>query len=245
MCGRITLASEVIIMQFSKNLGAISAEDQKLLSEKCVAVLGCGGLGGYLIEYAARIGIGKIIAIDGDVFSESNLNRQILSTHDVIGKKKVLVAKERAESINPNITFIAINKFLDESNALELLSANNIDLVLDGLDNVKARLAAEDAAARLGIPMVHGAINGWTIQAGTAMPGEGFLSKLYSAQSADQESAVPSETSNTLAFTPAICAGIQMAEAVRLLTSKKPSLTGKLLIADLSENCFDAVDFLL
>jgi len=229
-------------MQFSKNIGAISAEDQKLLSEKCVAVLGCGGLGGYLIEYAARIGVGKIIAVDADVFSESNLNRQILCTHEQIGKKKVLAAKQRALSINPNLNFVAVDEFLTEENAMGILEG--ADLILDGLDNVRARLAAEDAAAKLGIPMVHGAISGWIVQACTAMPGEGFLAKLYSAnQESSTENESTSETSSTLAFTPAICAGLQVSEAVKILTSKKPSLEGRLLIADLYDNAFNTVSF--
>ena len=70
---------------YTRNIPALTAEECMLLSGKQVAVIGCGGLGGYLIEYLARIGIGSIRCVDGDVFEESNLNRQLLSTPSLLG----------------------------------------------------------------------------------------------------------------------------------------------------------------
>ena len=72
--------------RYCRNLPAISAEEQAALKEKRVLVAGCGGLGGYLIEHLARMGVGRITAVDGDVFEESNLNRQILSAPALLGR---------------------------------------------------------------------------------------------------------------------------------------------------------------
>ena len=62
--------------RYERNLNALSKEEQESLSGKRVCIAGCGGLGGYLLEYFLRIGIGHITVIDGDCFEESNLNRR-------------------------------------------------------------------------------------------------------------------------------------------------------------------------
>ena len=67
-------------MRYSRNIPALSEAECVALQGKTVAVIGCGGLGGYLIEYLTRIGIGTIRCVDGDVFEESNLNRQLLAS---------------------------------------------------------------------------------------------------------------------------------------------------------------------
>jgi tRNA A37 threonylcarbamoyladenosine dehydratase len=74
---------------------AFSKEENELFRNKSVAVIGCGGLGGYIIEMLARLGIGNITVVDGDVFNETNLNRQLYSSPNVIGKNKALIAKNR------------------------------------------------------------------------------------------------------------------------------------------------------
>ena len=65
--------------RYIRNIPAVSPAEQEALSAAKVVVVGCGGLGGYLIEYLGRMGVGTITAVDGDVFEPSNLNRQILS----------------------------------------------------------------------------------------------------------------------------------------------------------------------
>ena len=81
--------------RYSRNGGALSAEEQRQLADASVLVLGCGGLGGYVIELLARIGVGRIAAADGDVFCVSNLNRQLLCTEETLGMNKALAAEAR------------------------------------------------------------------------------------------------------------------------------------------------------
>lgn len=216
--------------RYARNIPAVSAEEQAVLARKKVLVVGCGGLGGYLIEYLARMGVGEITAADGDVFEPSNLNRQLLSTRDLLGTGKALAARERARAVNPAVAVRAVEAFLDEGNADELVRGR--DLALDALDNVPARLVLEDACAREGVPIVHGAIRGWTAQVAVVPPGSGALRRLYG------RAAAPAEKTS-LPFTPAFCAAVQAAEAVKLLCGRPPALEGKLLLADLRRMDWD------
>ena len=131
--------------RYIRNLGAITEADCSLLRQKTVLVVGCGGLGGYLMEYLARIGIGTIRCVDGDVFDETNLNRQILATTDTLGKSKVQAAAERLQAVNPDVSVQPVCAFLDSSNAKEFVQG--CDMVLDALDNIPSRKILADACA--------------------------------------------------------------------------------------------------
>lgn len=206
-----------------------------MLRDRSVLVVGCGGLGGYAIEYLARLGVGHITAVDGDVFSESNLNRQLLSTTDNIGRSKASEASARVSAIDPKIRFNAVAEFLSEENAAKLLQG--IDIVIDALDNVGSRLVLEDACEAAGITIVHGAVQGWNLQAAVVAPGSRTLHKLYKADSqasrAQSDSAETPESKSCLCPTPACCAAIQVAEALKLLLGRESTLTGNMLFMDL------------
>lgn len=210
--------------RFSRNLPALTAEEQQRLAQKRVLLLGCGGLGGFLSEYLVRLGVGEITAADPDCFEESNLNRQLLATTEGLGGSKAQTAKKRAEAINPAVRFHAVEAAFCRENAAELLSGQ--DLVLDALDNAADRLLLEDACAQAGVTIVHGAIHGWTAQTAVVTPGNGMLHRLYRTESADIDKAC-------LAFTPAWCAAVQAAEAAKLLIGRSSALENKLLLADL------------
>ena len=209
--------------RYIRNLGAITEEDCLTLRQKSVLVVGCGGLGGYLMEYLARIGIGKIRCVDGDVFDESNLNRQILSTVHVIGKPKALEAQTRLHAINPDVVVEPVCAFLDASNAKELIQG--CDIVLDALDNIPSRKLLADACAEVGVPYVFGAISGWVAQAGICMPGDRMIHALY-------PEGVEIRDKSVLSFTPAMCAAMQTSLCVSLLIGH-PVETGKLHYFDL------------
>lgn len=198
---------------------------QETLETKRVLIVGCGGLGGFLLEFMARLGVGHITAVDGDVFDESNLNRQLLSSEAQLGCSKALAAARRAETINSAVTVQPVEAFFTEENADELVSGQ--DLVLDALDNVAARLLLEDACTRHGVPLVHGAIEGWMAQIAVIRPGSGTLRALYGHAGRGRSSKA------SLPFTPALCASIQAAEALKLLLGQSPELEEKLLMVNL------------
>lgn len=194
------------------------------LSEKCVCVAGCGGLGGYVAEYLIRLGVGHIIAVDGDKFSESNLNRQILCTLDTLGKAKAETVKQRAESINKAVSVTAINEFLTAENAEGIIK--HADVVIDALDSVDARRILFDACKRAGKVMIHGAIGKSSMQIAVIPPEKSFPSM--------QAETVHGEA--VLSYVPAMCAGYEVNECVKLLKNETSTLYGKMLCIDLCEN---------
>ena len=209
--------------RYIRNLGALTEEECALLRTKTVFVAGCGGLGGYLIEMLLRIGVGEIRAADGDVFEASNLNRQQLSSPSSLGQSKAEAAAARAAVVNPDVRFVPIPKFVTEENAAELI--RGCDAVLDALDNIQARRILARACAEAGIPMIHGAICGWSAQAAVVMPGDDLIDRIY-----PEGARLNSKTS--LSFTPPFCAALQTALCTRLLTGR-PLEIGHLYIADL------------
>ena len=209
--------------RYLRNLGAITEADCHVLQQKTVLVVGCGGLGGYLMEYLARIGIGKIRCVDGDVFDETNLNRQILSTTQNLGTSKVLAAQERLKIVNPSVAVEPVCSFLDQTNARELI--RGCDVVMDALDNIPTRKLLANACAEENVPYVFGAISGWVAQAGISMPGDRMIQTLY-------PEGVEAKDKSVLSFTPAMCAALQVSLCVSLLLGH-PVETGVLHYFDL------------
>lgn len=218
----------------SRNIPALSESDMEKLAASRVLVVGCGGLGGNIIEYLTRAGVGALTVVDGDVFEESNLNRQILSNSGNIGQKKALAAAERVNAIDPAVEVRPVCEFLTKENASALMS--DADLVVDALDNAAARLVLEDAAADAGLAIVHGAICGWDLQAMLVPPGSGLLHQLYPA-----DYTPASKTS--LSFTPAACAAIEASLAVRYLCGLDTGLERNLLVGSLKDMNFDIIHF--
>ena len=217
--------------RYERNIPALSEQECILLREKKVLVAGCGGLGGHIIENLARIGTGSIICVDGDVFEESNLNRQLLSETSVLGISKAETAAARIRRINPDINVQAMHIWLDESNAEELVSG--CDAVLDALDNIPARKMLANACAKAGVPFIHGAIRGWVAQAAVSMPGDGLMNILYPESAAANDKSV-------LSFTPALCAAMQASLCAKLLCGR-PVESGKLYYFDLQDMEFETI----
>ena len=220
--------------RYSRNLGAITREEQNILLSKRVCIVGCGGLGGWLIEYMARIGMGSLTVIDGDRFDVTNLNRQLLSSEETLGFPKAAEAKSRIARIHPDLSVTAVEAFLTGDNAAEILAGH--DLVLDALDSIPGRLMLQRICAELGIPLIHGAVEGWFGQVTTVFPGDDSLRRLYPGCTEDT---TPEKGSATLSFAPGFIASVQAAEAVKVLLGKEAILRGKVLFADLLHNRFD------
>ena len=213
-------------LRYSRNIPAISPEEQAALKDKKVLVLGCGGLGGYIIENLLRMGVGAITAVDGDSFDESNLNRQLLATEATLGRNKAIAAAQRAKEVNSQVQFTAIDSFFTAENAKEIVSGH--DLVMDALDSIEARLLLEDVCAKLDVTIVHGAVNGWVMQAAVIPPGERLMHILYASPAENREQ-------STLPMTAQLCAALQCAEAVKLLCGHPSAIENRLLTGDLHQ----------
>ena len=213
--------------RYLRNQDAISEVEQASLALNRVLVLGCGGLGGMVIECLARIGVGHLRVVDGDLFEASNLNRQLLCSTMNLGRPKTLAAKQRVMAVNPLVEVDAVQADLTAENALELLA--DCDVAVDCLDNIPARLVLQQAAKTTGIPVVHGAVAGWFGRICVIQPGEDLLNVLYpEAEEAQGEE----QQMGTLSFTAALTASWQAAETVKLLLGK-PGLSGEILEVDL------------
>ncbi|MGE5517459.1 MAG: HesA/MoeB/ThiF family protein [Bacteroidota bacterium] len=220
--------------RYQRNRATISVEQQLRLFQSRVVVIGCGGLGGYVIEQLARLGVGAIVAVDPDVFEEHNLNRQVLSSIAALGRAKVEVAAERIAQINPAVTLIPVREFFARERTEMLADA---DAVVDALDSIPTRLDLSTVCGDRGIPLVHAAIAGWYGQVITEFPGAPMLERLY-------RNATPRGAEQTLgnpAFTPAVMASIQTAEICKILLNLGRPLRGRVISVDLQEMGFDEV----
>ncbi|MCL1810581.1 MAG: HesA/MoeB/ThiF family protein [Clostridiales bacterium] len=221
--------------RYERNLQALSPEENMRLSGFKACVVGCGGLGGYVIEFLGRLGVGHITAVDGDAFEESNLNRQLLSSEKALGENKAEAAKKRMGEVNSFIAVTSVCECITSENCGGIIKGH--DIAIDALDNVKTRLIVEKAAQSLNIPLVHGAISGWHGQVCVIMPGAPVFDKLYQGGAfTDTETGL-----GNLPFTAAAIASMQAAEAVKVLLGKNSALIGKLLTIDLLTQEYDVL----
>src|SRR5208337_4886083 len=231
------LGADLLPTRYQRNQKTISVENQRTLLHSRVVVVGCGGLGGYILEELARIGVGTLVAVDPDVFEECNLNRQILATLMTVGCAKVSAAQRRIAEINPSVKLIPIHAAYEPEKAAKFFEGANV--VVDALDSIPTRLALAESCRQLCLPLVHGAIAGWYGQLTTQCPGEGTLALLYGR--ANETKGVEQSLGNP-AFSPAIVASIEAAEVCKLLLHAGKPLRNRVLAIDLLDMTFDEID---
>lgn len=129
-----------MLAQFTRTNILLGDANIAKLAGKHILIAGVGGVGGYVVEAIARAGIGKITIIDNDVVDISNINRQLISNLDNVGKAKVDEFSLRIRSINPDVELISLPVFIDENNLDELFS-DKPDYVIDCIDTIESKLA--------------------------------------------------------------------------------------------------------
>ena len=123
---------------FDRTLKIIDEQLLEAIKKQRILLVGVGGVGGFALESLVRLGFQNITLVDADAIEESNLNRQIISTRENLGKKKVEVAKERALSINPNANITTYNLFLQEEN-MDAIFQEKYDYILDACDTITTK----------------------------------------------------------------------------------------------------------
>lgn len=136
----------------SRTEGLIGRENIEKLNNKKVAIFGIGGVGSYVVEALARVGIGRFILVDSDDVSITNINRQIIAINRTIGEPKVEVAKERILEIN-NKAKVEIYKEFFTSNTKGILD-DSISYIVDAVDTVTAKIELVIRANKLDIPII-------------------------------------------------------------------------------------------
>lgn len=227
----LALENGICPSRYERNIGTIGLSGQVKLLRSSVAVVGCGGLGGWVVEMLARAGVGALALFDGDVFDESNLNRQLFANEENIGMSKADAAAERVKMVNSTITARAYQRRLTSANALNLLSNCGVDVVVDALDNNSSRHAVFMACRELGVPFVHGAVGGFFSQVGVCYPEDNppWLEEETPDKGVETETGTPP-------FTPPFVAALQVAETVKILVGLKGQLRGELLWFDLKRH---------
>lgn len=138
--------------EFSRTALLLGESGVKKLQNSRVAVFGLGGVGSFVVEGLARCGVGGLVLVDSDTVSRSNLNRQLIATHQTLGRPKVEAARERILSINPNAQVETHQIFYLPGEGYGLI--NGCDYVVDAIDTVSAKLALIEEARACSIPIL-------------------------------------------------------------------------------------------
>ena len=223
----------IVPQRYLLNLGTFSCEGQLKLLESTVVIVGLGGLGGQLVEQLGRAGVGKIIAVDPDIFEETNLNRQLLSNMANLGREKTNEAKGRLEKINKAVEFTGFQCRFDQ---LPDDVWEKADLVFDCLDNIDDRLALAQKCSISNCLLVHGAIAGWYGEVGVVWPGSEMLDKHYQGQHEGLEKEL-----GTPPFTAAAAASLMAAKGCQILMGKYKSKSSTMHFFDLLEDDWENI----
>ena len=139
--------------QFMRTGLLLGEEGIRKLNKAAVAVFGIGGVGGFTVEALARSGIGHLVLVDADEVSESNINRQIIATHQTVGRPKVEVMKERIAQINPETVVETYQTFFLPENADQFDFAS-YDYVVDAIDTVTGKIELVLQGQKAGTPVI-------------------------------------------------------------------------------------------
>ena len=217
-------------------LEEIGYQGQLKLKQSKVCVVGVGGLGNPIVTRLAAMGVGKLRIVDRDVIELSNLHRQTMFNEDDVGQVKVETAAKKLRKLNPDIVVEELPVSINDYTALDVV--DGCDVVVDALDSVDARYALNKACIEKKIPFVTGAAVGVTGQSFTILPKE---SACYHClfPSLDEDSMPTCSIEGVHPSILSIVGGIEVSEAVKIITGKEPSLKNKVLHVDLENLIFN------
>ena len=205
-------------------IDGVGKEGQERLKRAKVVIAGAGGLGSVISVYLTVAGVGNIRLIDHDRVEPSNLNRQILYGDKDVGRIKVVAAKEKLASLNPETIVDAVNETITVDNIHELVTG--YDLIVDAMDNFSTRYILNKVAISKNIPFFHGAVCGFEGRVTTIIPGKTPCLKCIYPR-------VPQHgVSPVVGATTAVIGGIQATEVIKCVAGIGELLLDKLLIYD-------------
>lgn len=212
-------------------LREIGGPGQRRLKDARVLVVGAGGLGAPVLMYLAASGVGVIGVIDDDVVDLSNLQRQIIHSDQRLGMEKVQSAQIAMLALNPFIEVRPYHRRLTDEIAGDLLAG--YDLIIDGSDNFDTRYLVNRAAARLGKPLISGAITQWEGQVSLYDPARGTPCYQCVFPVRPAAGLVPTcAEAGVAAPLPGVIGTMMAMEAVKHLTGAGETLRGRLMIHD-------------
>ena len=209
-------------------------EGQRRLKSTKVLVAGLGGLGCPASLYLAAAGVGRLLLVDREKVELSNLNRQILYWSSDVGRPKADVVAEKLARLNPDVEVEALTLEISEDNVKDLVK--KVDVVVDGMDNYRARFLINEACVAYGKPFVHAAVYGLEGQLLTVLPGKGPCLRCVVPSDPPEQGAVP-----VLGATPGVMAALEVVEVVKLVVGLGKPCIDKLLIFDGHEMRFHEI----
>lgn len=229
----ITLSrEELAIYEWQLSVPDVGVAGQERLKGASVLISRVGGLGGVVAYELAAAGVGRLLLAHGGTIHPADLNRQLLMTHDGIGKPRLEVAVPRLRELNPYIEIEAVSEQVSEENAMRLVG--QVDLVIDCAPLFSERFAMNRAAVLLGKPMIECAMYELEAQLTTIIPGSTpCLACLYpeAPPAWTRQFPVFGAVSGTVGCLAAM-------EAIKLITGIGEFLTNKLLLMDLRTMAF-------
>jgi molybdopterin/thiamine biosynthesis adenylyltransferase/rhodanese-related sulfurtransferase len=201
----------------------------KLLQSK-VLCLGAGALGSSAGIYLGAAGVGTLGFIDDDVVDASNLQRQILHATDRIGTPKVESARKTINGLNPDVKVVAHATRLSAENVLDIIK--DYDVIVDGADNFPSRYLLNDAALKLGKPVIHASIYRFEGQVTAFIPGQGPCYRCLYPSPPPPDMAPSCQEAGVLGVLPGVVGVLQATEAIKHIVGIGKSLAGRLLIYD-------------
>ena len=220
-------AAENDLYAWQMDLPGFGSAAQRRLKGASVLISRCGGIGGVAALELAAAGVGRLIIAHAGRLKPSDLHRQVLQQSDRIGRPRLESITERLQALNPRVEVVGIPENASAENADRLVGL--ADVVIDAAPMFQERLALNDAAVRLGRPMVEASMHGWDAHVTSFMPGSGPCLRCLCPE-------VPPDWTRRFPVLGAVSgtAGcIAAAEAVKLLTGLGQPLVGTLLALDL------------
>lgn len=216
----------------------IGREGQQKLANSRVVVIGCGALGAMHAEMLSRAGVGRLLLIDRDFIEESNLQRQIMFEERDVAERlpKAVAAAERIRRINSDVVVEPVVRDVNYSNIENLI--RDADLVMDGTDNFEVRYLINDAAVKLNIPWIYGAVVGAYGVQMTILPRVTPCLRCVFPEMPAPGASPTCDTAGVILPAIAAVSAWQVTEAMKILTGRTDRLHGSLIQIDLWENRF-------
>ena len=227
-------AEEIKQYQRHLSLPGFGAEAQEKLKEAAVLVVGAGGLGCPALQYLVAAGVGKIGIMDDDLVDASNLQRQVLYTHDDIGQPKAAVASNRLSKLNPFVEIVPVVARLTRNNAKDALE--DYELVVDGTDSFNSRYLINDACVLFDKTLIYGAIHQFEGQVSVFNLSNGPTYRCLFPEPPPTGTVPNCSEIGVVGVLPGIIGCMQALEAIKVITGRGDSLSGKLLLYDAMSN---------
>ena len=227
-------AEEIKQYQRHLSLPGFGAEAQEKLKKAAVLVVGAGGLGCPALQYLVAAGVGKIGIMDDDLVDASNLQRQVLYTHDDIGQPKAAVASNRLSKLNPFVEIVPVVARLIRDNAKDALEDS--ELVVDGADSFNSRYLINDACVLFDKILIYGAIHQFEGQVSVFNLSNGPTYRCLFPEPPPAGTVPNCAEIGVVGVLPGIIGCMQALEAIKVITGRGDSLSGKLLLYDAMSN---------